>query len=56
MLTNHDVFVTINQVMVPELFDELYARCKRFHERGINVTLKPQSDPTASFIVERIYR
>ena len=52
MLTNHDVFVTINQVMVPELFDELYARCKRFHERGINVTLKPQSDPTASFIVE----
>ena len=52
MLTNHDVFVTINQVMVPELFDELYARCKRFHERGINVTLKPQSDPTASFIVD----
>ena len=52
MLTNRDVFVTINQVMVPELFDELYQRCKRFHERGINVTLKPQSDPTASFIVE----
>ena len=52
MLTNHDVFVTINQVMVPELFDDLYARCKRFHERGINVTLKPQSDPTASFIVD----
>ena len=38
--------------MVPELFDELYARCKRFNERGINVTLKSQSDPTASFIVE----
>ena len=52
MLTNHDVFVTINQVMVPELFDDLYARSKRFNERGINVTLKPQSDPTASFIVE----
>ena len=52
MLTNRDVFVTINQVMVPELFDELYQRCKRFHERGINVTLKPQSDPTASFIVD----
>ena len=52
MLTDHNVFVTINQVMVPELFDDLYARCKRFNERGINVTLKPQSDPTASFIVE----
>ena len=23
-----------------------------FHERGINVTLKPQSDPTASFVVK----
>jgi len=37
--------------MVPEQFDELYERCCRFSERGINVTLKPQSDPTASFIV-----
>jgi len=43
--------VTINQVMVPEKFWELYERCKRFHKRGINVTLKPQSDPTASFVV-----
>ena len=47
-----DVQVTINQVMVPEQFDELYERCCRFSERGINVTLKPQSDPTASFIVD----
>ena len=46
------VFVTINQVMVPEQFDELYDRCKRFSDRGINVTLKPQSDPTASFVVD----
>jgi hypothetical protein len=23
-----------------------------FHQRGINVTLKPQSDPTASFVVD----
>jgi hypothetical protein len=38
--------------MVPEKFDELYARMARFHERGINVTLKPQSDPTASNIVD----
>ena len=45
------VFVTINQVMVPEQFDELYERLERFADRGINVTLKPQSDPTASFVV-----
>lgn len=50
-LTNSGVFVTINQVMVPSQFDELYARCKRFADRGINVTLKPQSDPTASFVI-----
>ena len=46
------VHVTINQVMVPEKFDELYARMERFHARGINVTLKPQSDPTASAVVD----
>jgi len=51
-LINSGVFVTINQVMVPELFDEYYDRCKRFSDRGINVTLKPQSDPTASRIVD----
>lgn len=45
------VHVTINQVMVPEKFDELYDRMQRFYERGINVTLKPQSDPTASYVV-----
>jgi hypothetical protein len=45
------VYVTINQVMVPEHFEEYYERCKRFAARGINVTLKPQSDPTASYIV-----
>jgi hypothetical protein len=38
--------------MVPEKFDELYARMERFHARGINVTLKPQSDPTASAVVD----
>lgn len=46
------VYVTINQVMVPEKFTELYDRCARFYERGINVTLKPQSDPTASRVVD----
>jgi len=46
------VHVTVNQVMVPEKFYELYERMERFHKRGINVTLKPQSDPTASGIVD----
>ena len=47
-----DVQVTINQVMVPEWFDELYEESLYFHNRGINVTLKPQSDPTASKVVD----
>jgi organic radical activating enzyme len=51
-LMENDVAVTINQVMVPELFDEYYNRCKRFWDKGINVTLKPQSDPTASYVVD----
>jgi organic radical activating enzyme len=46
------VHVTVNQVMVPEMFWELYERCERFYKRGINVTLKPQSDPTASYVVD----
>jgi hypothetical protein len=50
-LLDNSVGVTINQVMVPEKFWDLYERCERFHRRGINVTLKPQSDPTASFVV-----
>lgn len=52
MLMNNGVFVTVNQVMVPEKFDELYARLERFAQRGINVTLKPQSDLTASRVVD----
>ena len=52
MLMDYGVFVTINQVMVPDQFYELYERCKRFHALGINITLKPQSNPTASSIVE----
>lgn len=46
------VHVTVNQVMVPEKFFELYERCEKLHKRGINVTLKPQSDPTASYVVD----
>ena len=51
-LMNDGIFVTINQVMVPEQFEEYYERCQQFAARGINVTLKPQSDPTASFVVK----
>jgi organic radical activating enzyme len=47
-----DVQVTINMVMVPEWFDKIYEEALYFHNRGINVTLKPQSDPTASKIVD----
>ena len=46
------VHVTVNQVMVPELFFETLERCERLRARGINVTLKPQSDLTASRVVE----
>ena len=48
----HDVQVTINMVMVPEWFDRDYDNALFFHNQGINVTLKPQSDPTASFVVD----
>lgn len=48
----HDVQVTINQVMVPEWFERDWENALFFHEQGINVTLKPQSDPTASKIVD----
>jgi len=51
-LIDNGVFVTINQVMVPGKFDDLYNRLKRFYDRGINVTLKPQSDPTASYVIK----
>lgn len=51
-LMDKGVFVTINQVMVPQKFYELRERCIRFHNRGINVTLKPQTDETASKLVD----
>ena len=46
------ILVTVNQVMVPELFYETLDRCERLRTRGINVTLKPQSNDTATAIVE----
>ena len=48
----HDVQVTINMVMVPEWFEKDWDNAMFFHEQGINVTLKPQSDPTASRVVD----
>lgn len=51
-LMENNINVTVNQVMVPELFDEYYDRCQRLWDRGINVTLKPQSNETASKIVD----
>ena len=48
----HDVQVTINQVMVPEWFDRDWDNALFFHNQGINCTLKPMSDPTASKIVD----
>lgn len=48
----HDVQVTINMVMVPEWFDRDWNNALFFHNQGINVTLKPQSDPTASRVVD----
>ena len=48
----HDIQVTINMVMVPEWFEKDWDNALFFHEQGINVTLKPQSDPTASRVVD----
>jgi hypothetical protein len=48
----HDIQVTINMVMVPDWFERDWENAVFFHEQGINVTLKPQSDPTASRVVD----
>lgn len=51
-LQERDVQVTVNMVMVPDLFEVLWQEALYFHNQGINVTLKPQSDSTASRIVD----
>jgi organic radical activating enzyme len=51
-LMSKGVFVTVNQVMIPDQFTQLHERCERLHQRGINVTLKPQSNEQANAIVE----
>jgi len=51
-LIENQIYVTVNQVMVPDRFYQYYDRCNRFYEKGIPVTLKPQSNTTASEIVK----
>ena len=51
-LIENNVYVTVNQVMVPDRFYEYYDRCNRFYKQGIPVTLKPQSNSTATEIVD----
>lgn len=43
--------ITVNLVMTPEKFFDLYEIAHTFSNLGISVTLKPQSDPTASQII-----
>lgn len=50
-LQEGDVQVTVNMVMVPSRFDVLLADAEYFHSRGINVTLKPQSNSSATEVV-----
>lgn len=51
LLQEGDIQVTINMVLSPQRFDLLWQDALFFHEAGINVTLKPQSDEKAATIV-----
>ena len=51
-LQENEIHVTINMVMVPDRFEILWDDAMYFHEREINVTLKPQSDPKAQKVVQ----
>lgn len=51
-LLENGIYITINQVMVPDKFQEYLERCQRFFDKGIPVTLKPQSNSTATAIVD----
>lgn len=51
-LQEDDIQVTINMVLVPTRFELLWEDALFFHEQGINVTLKPQSDERAAKIVD----
>jgi len=47
-----NIKTTINMVMVPERFDELYDIARYFYDKELNVTLKPQSDRNANYVVK----
>ena len=51
-LQKNGVKITINQVMLVDTFWQCWEDAQFFAEKDINVTLKPQSDPTASFVVD----
>jgi MoaA/NifB/PqqE/SkfB family radical SAM enzyme len=51
-LQENDIQATINMVMVPTNFDALFDEAMFFHEAGVNVTLKPQSNTSATKVVE----
>ena len=50
-LQEQEIHVTINMVMVPDRFELLWEDALYFHDREINVTLKPQSDEKAQKVV-----
>lgn len=51
-LQDHTIQITVNVVMVPEIFNELMKTNEYILSKGINVTLKPQSNPSAEWVVE----
>jgi len=51
-LQEYGIKITINMVMVPKIFDELWDIANYFHNKQLNVTLKPQSDSHANYIVK----
>lgn len=48
----NDIQITINMVMVPSNFERDWNTALFFHNQGINVTLKPQSNENATKIVD----
>jgi MoaA/NifB/PqqE/SkfB family radical SAM enzyme len=51
-LQENNIWITINMVMMPSKFYELYDVAQLFIKNGINVTLKPQSDEKAQRVVD----
>jgi organic radical activating enzyme len=51
-LQKNNVQATINMVMVPERFEVLWEDALLFADAGVNVTLKPQSNSSATKVVD----